>query len=265
MNDVEFVQVTIEGGDTKLAPKKQGRQLNLDDFTKHIFNLYVGLSVPGFEQRIPVIIEDHIKYTFLKALYDIEGLSHNAASTRIKNMGIRGEFINPLKECSYDDVRRSPQVSKYWTFEKKRGRPYILISLQDAIIYMSHAKSVKKAKIIKKALEELDLRLKVIDKLKSYFILEFKYFDTEFYSYCYKLGPETVYAQYEKLWGTPQWKRMRRMRYFYDKFVLGMNLPALGKLTFHHPGYTFEKHWHHIASSGYWTFNHKKGPDKKNN
>lgn len=263
MNDVEFVQVTIEGDDIKMAPKKKDKQLSLDDFTKHIFNLYVGLRVPGFEQRIPVIIEDHIKYTFLKSLYDIEGLSQNAASTRIKNMGVRDEFINPLKECSYDDVRRSPQVSKYLILEKKRGSPYILISLQDAIIYMSHAKSVQKAKIIKKALEELDLRLKIIEQLKSYFILEFEYFDTEFYSYCYKLGPEKVYVQYEKLWGSSQWKRMRRMRYFYDKFVLGMNLPALDKLTFHHPDYTFEKHWHHIASSGYWTLNHKQGPDKK--
>jgi len=263
MNDIEFVQVTIEGDDIKMAPKKQGKQLSLDDFTNHVFNLYVGLRVPGFEQRIPVIIEDHIKYTFLKSLYDIEGLSHNAASARIKKMGIRNEFINPLKECSYDDVRRSPQVSKYWILEKKRGSPYILISLQDAIIYMSHAKSVKKAMIIKRALEELDLRLKIIDKLKSYFILELQYFDTEFYGYCYKLGPEKAYAQYERLWGTPQWKRMRRMRYFYDKIVLGMNLPALDKLTFHHPGYKYEKHWHHIASSGYWTLDHKHGPDKK--
>ncbi len=54
----------------------------------------------------------------------MEGIGHNAASTRIKNMGLRDEFINPLEECSYDDIRHSPQISKYWIFEKKRGRPY---------------------------------------------------------------------------------------------------------------------------------------------
>lgn len=251
---VEFVQVE-QAGHTDVV-RIEPKQSRITDFCIELIELFDEIYI--YDSRIPIYIIDNNRYLLIRDLYQFEKIGRSAASTRLDNMRENNELIYPLKNMSYKQFQLSFSGSIKLN-HSKGFKEVNLIRVEDGITYLSHAKKTNKYQIIKTLVQKIIWYVNDREKIKRFLWRELELFDREIYHKIRK------HEYGDKVWNSNTWRRMRRIRYLYDR-LSGEKLPGISKLALNHhvKAYTDEVFKKMATQNIRWMLKvkHKKGANK---
>ena len=247
----EFVQVVTPFG-IDLRPIKK-YQMRIDSFLNTLIGDYLE------DLNIPIFVRKGIKYIAKKDLDIRLEINKTTSGNRHKFLKENGFYSYPIENVSrkeYGARKKSPLQMDFTSY----GRALILLSVDDAIIFIAHGQSTnEKLETIKKLLKELskyknlskqERKLRLKDCWRNILHLDEIAYEFIITSNCKK------WDAYEKLWDTEIWSsgKIELYRYLHLK---GIKLLNYNDCRLHHEEYDFK----HIFSKADFIHKdkHKKG------
>jgi len=196
-----------------------------------------------------------LKYIARKDIEDLLDIDKSTASRRHKILTEDKLYLHPSEKVSRKEYEAKKQSCMGINFDKG-GRPLILLSVDDAIMFISYGQSdIKKLETIKKLLRELNKYKNIAKNERKLRLLDcwrnIKHYDDIAYEWLlnkqneekiplYHKDPD-VRSAYRLLWDTEIWRvgKSELYRYLHLK---GTKLPFYKNTRIHHEIYI----WKHL-------------------